>query len=451
MAPRRLPPLDSDFSRPEAERLLWRAGFGPGRGDANALAALGLHGAVQSLLDPPAYAAVGPEPHDSKGNPLAPRDAFGHDHLWWLDRMVRGNQPLVERMTLIWHDWFATSQFTVNSQSLMLNQNQLFRKSWAGSFRELLLNVTQDPAMLVWLNGNQNRAGKPNENYAREMMELFTLGAYQGYGEQDVREQARALSGFRNDNDPNLGLVNFRYDPAYHDDGSKTIFGQTGNFSWQDACELALQNPAHPTFFVRKLWSYFIPLSELDARTQRGLEQAYVSGGFTVAPVLEAILVHPALYKGPRMVKPPVVYTAGLLRALGRGIDSSDWIGLDEAAGQRLFYPPNVSGWDDDRWLDTQTFHGRWALVADALEPYALDPAKAPRRRSNTPAAVVDRALAFWDYPDVSRETYLALRGFAQLALADAGADPVKKASYPTLVENALRQLIAVSPDYLTC
>ena len=451
MAPRRLPLLDSDFSRPEAERLLWRAGFGPGRGDANALAALDRRGAVQSLLNPPAYAAVGPEPHDSKGNPLAPRDAIGHDHLWWLDRMVRGNQPLVERLTLIWHDWFATSQFTVNNQSLMLKQNQLFRTSWAGSFRELLLNVTQDPAMLVWLNGNQNRAGKPNENYAREMMELFTLGAYQGYGEQDVREQARALSGFRNDNDPNLGLVNFRYDAGYHDDGSKTIFGQTGNFSWQDACELALQNSAHPPFFVRKLWSYFIPLSELDAHTQHGLEQSYVSSSYQVAPVLEAILVHPSLYKGPRMVKPPVVYTAGLLRALGRGIDSSDWVDLDESAGQRLFYPPNVSGWDDDRWLDTQTFHGRWAIVADALKPFALDPAKAPRRRSNAPAAVIDRALAFWDYPNVTRQTYLALRGFAQLALADAGVDPVKKASYPTLVENALRQLIAVSPDYLTC
>ena len=141
---------------------------------------------------------MGHRPHDEKGRPLAPFDAWGHDHVWWLDRMVRTSRPLVERMALVWHDWFATSNSAVGSQRLMLNQNELFRTQALGSFHELLLDVTKDPAMLLWLNGSDNSKDSPNENYAREMMELFTLGADRGYGEADVRQQARALTGFRN-------------------------------------------------------------------------------------------------------------------------------------------------------------------------------------------------------------------------------------------------------------
>src|SRR6185295_3129766 len=153
----------------------------------------GLKGAVDDLLHPPRARLVGPAPTADGGEPLAPRDAWGHDHLWWLDRMVRSNRPLVERMTLVWHDWFATSNAGVGSQRLMLKQNKLFRKQALGSFATLLLGVTRDPAMLVWLSGVDNTRAAPNENYGRELMELFTLGAGRGYGENDVREQARAL------------------------------------------------------------------------------------------------------------------------------------------------------------------------------------------------------------------------------------------------------------------
>src|SRR5579872_6821375 len=249
-----VPAYRKTFGVDQAQRLLWRAGFGARHDDARKLAKLGLDGAVDSLLSPPAYAATGPEPTD-RGAPIAPADASGHDHLWWLDRMVRGNQPLVERMALVWHDWFATSNVGVQSQKLMLDQNQLFRTNWDGTFSDLLLGVTSNPAMLLWLNGNKNRVGQPNENYAREMMELFTLGADQGYTETDVREQARALTGWRNDNRA-TGPTNFRFDPSLHDNGTKTVFGTSGNFSWQDAPRLAVQNPKHPPYFVSKLWSY---------------------------------------------------------------------------------------------------------------------------------------------------------------------------------------------------
>jgi uncharacterized protein (DUF1800 family) len=445
-----LPVFEGALESAHANRLSWRAGFGPRRGEAS-LAGTSVRQAVGSFLKPGRYAATGPEPTDAKGLPLAPLDAVGHDHAWWLDRMVRGNQPLVERMTLVWHDWFATSNQGVGSQSLMLGQNALFRSNWSGSFQQLLYGVTGDPAMLLWLNGNRNRVGKPNENYAREMMELFTLGADNGYGEQDVREQARALTGWRNDYSMVLGPTNFRYDPSLHDSGTKTIFGKSGNYDWVDACNLALVNPAHARYFVERLWSYFIPLSELDDTTSRLLQVAYASSGYRIRPVLKSILSHPALYLGPSMVKGPVVYTAGLLRAAGRGIDTIDWARLDDAAGQRLFYPPNVAGWDEGRWLDTQTYRGRWALAAAVLKPFALDPAKAPANQLSSPSAILARALAFWGSPSLSAATQTVLRQFASRALADAGQDASLQRAYPTLIENALRQLIVVTPDYLTC
>ena len=229
----------------QAERLLWRAGFGPRPGEAQKLARLGLEGAVHKLTHPGREHFVGHRPHDEKGRPLAPFDAWGHDHVWWLDRMVRTSRPLVERMTLIWHDWFATSNNGVGSQRLMLNQNQLFRRHGLGSFHELLLDVTKDPAMLLWLNGSDNSKDSPNENYAREMMELFTLGADRGYTESDVRQQARALTGFRNSWSQNSGPVNFRYDPSYHDPGVKTIFHHRGRFTWKDSCRLCVTHPDH--------------------------------------------------------------------------------------------------------------------------------------------------------------------------------------------------------------
>ena len=131
------------FDAPQAERLLWRAGFGPRRGEAEALAKQGLDGSVHALLHPGNERLVGPQPHDDKGLPLAPYDAWGHDHLWWLDRMVSTSRPLVERMALVWHDWFATSNDGVGSQRLMLQQNQLFRDHAFGSFDKLLLGVTR--------------------------------------------------------------------------------------------------------------------------------------------------------------------------------------------------------------------------------------------------------------------------------------------------------------------
>ena len=438
------------FGLAEAERLLWRAGFGPRPGEAKALAARGLVDAVHSLTRPGREKLVGPKPHDDDGRPLAPIDAYGHDHLWWLDRMVRTSRPLVERMTLVWHDWLATSNENVDSQRLMISQNGFFRREALGSFERLLLGVTKDPAMLIFLSGIDSTKDAPNENYGRELMELFTLGAGRagGYSEEDVRQQARALTGFTAEYKDNVGYQHFHFDPGMHDPGTKTVFGRKGRWSWQDACRLCLGHQNHPSFFVRKLWSYFIP-TEPAAETQRALERLYVKSRYAIVPVLEAILLHPELHQGPAMVKPPVVYTAGLLRALGRGIDNTAWTDLDAAAGQLLFYPPNVAGWDDDRWLDTASFKGRWYIADTALAVGTLDESDPPRLPTD-PEALLQKALASVGGLTVSVATRTVLSGFVRSALTDADED-WKQAAFPAMVFNAVRQLAAVSPDQQVC
>jgi uncharacterized protein (DUF1800 family) len=440
------PVYKGEFGPEQAERLLWRAGFGPRRGEAEALAKKGLDGAVKALTTPGRQRFVGPKPRDDKGRPLAPRDAWGHDHLWWLDRMVRGNRPLMERMTLVWHDWFATSNDGVGSQGLMLRQNALFRRYWLGSFERLVLSVTHDPAMLLWLSGTDNSKWAPNENYARELMELFTLGAGRGYTERDVREQARALTGFRNDWREGVGPTRFRFDAERHDKGVKRVFGRRGRFDWRDTCRMCVHHKSHPSFFVQKLWGYFIPVAPPRA-TQRALERRYVKSRHAVRPVVEAILKHPLLYDGPRMVKSPVVYTAGLLRANGRGIDTDSWTWLCANAGQQLFFPPNVAGWNDERWLDTASYLARWDIAGRVTRPAALDSSKvqAPFDADK----LLDRALQFWGNPPLSAGTRRVLHGYTQRALATANQS-WKKRSYPALIENSLRHLIAVSPDFQT-
>jgi hypothetical protein len=445
------------LSRRDAERLLWRAGFGPRRGEADRLAGRDPREIVQGLTRPGGAATLtGAEPHDENGNSIDPYNAWGHGHLWWMDRMVRSDQPLVERMTLIWHDWFATTNEDVNNEKLMMDQNELFRSLALGSFQDLALAVTANPAMLAFLSGIDNHKRRPNENYARELMELFTLGADRGaYTEADVRELARALTGWRADWSDDIGLHNFRFDASRHDTATKTLWAgqphqRTGNFDWQDAVRLCLEHPMHRSFFVRKLWGSFIPTPP-DAETQAALEGLYWNSGFQIRPVVEAILLHPDLYAGAPLVKPPAVYAAGLLRARNRTITTSWWSWLGDQAGQLLFYPPSVAGWNDQAWLDTATLRGRWVVVYTALRPEAIDPwdETTPYSRTETPEQAVADALAFWDHPTLTPETVAELHTMAASLppnLAGWEQGPLRAER-----QNALRHLIATSPDFHTC
>jgi uncharacterized protein (DUF1800 family) len=445
------PMVEGEWGPLHAERLLWRAGFGPKPGDVDRFTAMGIDAAVDELVNPPSLQLIGPEPQTEEGDPLAPEDLWGHAHCWWLDRMVRSNQPLVERMTLVFHDWFATSNDKVGSWKLMLDQNALLRSHALDSFKDLLLDITHDPAMLLWLDGIDNTKWDPNENYGREVMELFTLGADRGaYTETDVRELARAFTGWRASWVDGTGWTSFRYDANRHDANNKTVFGQAGNYDWQDACNLCLNNPFHPSFFVAKLWSYFVP-SAIDEATQAALQDLYVGGGFAIKPVVTAILKHPALYSDSALTKSPVVYTAGMLRTTQQFITSTDWAWLDDGAGQFLFEPPNVAGWDDARWLDTSSWRGRWDIAAWVTRNQLVDPwddANPYDATEDAPTAV-SRACAALGTPSLTDETSAALLTFAQSVLPAVLAG-WQKGPYRAMRQNALRMLILTSSDFQT-
>jgi hypothetical protein len=262
-----------------------------------------------------------------------------------------------------------------------------------------------------------------------------------------VRELARALTGFDADWVDGSGWQNFRYDPGRHDDGEKTVFGRSGNFDWRDAMRLCLENPYHASFFVTKLWGYFIPTPP-DSATQAALQKLYVDSGYGIAPVVEAILEHPDLYADRALVKSPVVFTAGLLRMLGRSIDTSAWSWLADLAGQHLFRPPNVSGWDDSSWLDTSTWRGRSLTVSYAVRPYRIDPWSGPDYDKTEDAATAfARALEFTGNPSLSDEVRAALLDFASSCMPAVLA-PWEESPTRAMRQNALRHLILTCSDW---
>ena len=444
-----LPTYRGRFGPEQAERLLWRAGFGPRKGEAEKLARKGLDRAVESLTRPKAERLTGPPPKDEDGRALAPFDAYGHNQLWWLDKMVRTNRPLIERMTLVWHDWFATSQDEVGESRLMIGQNNLFRRRALSSFENLVLDVTKDPAMLLWLSGSGSTKDAPNENYGRELMELFTLGVG-NYSENDVREQARALTGFSNDWDRNLGPVNFHFDREQHDDGVKKVFGKRGRFDWRDACRLCLEHKKHPPFFVQKLWSYFIP-TKPSARTAKALERLYVEGTTPCGRWSKRSCAIPTSTAAHAWSSRRSSTSPDCCAAWDKAWTPSRGSGCRTQAGQQLFYPPDVAGWVDDRWLDTSTWRGRWQAAANITKPKALlEPDKDPPIPGETAKMAVDRALAFWGNPTISRGTRRTLERYAQRCIDGANRE-WKKKYFPLWCQNALRMMIAMSPDLQVC
>jgi uncharacterized protein (DUF1800 family) len=301
--------------------------------------------------------------------------------------------------------------------------------------------------MLQWLNGDENVKGAPNENYAREMMELFSLGADRGaYTEDDIREQARALTGWTYEWNEAERAHNFHFEPRYHDTGTKTVFGKTGNWGWEDAVRLCVENPYHPSFFVEKLWSYFVPTSPSEA-TRNQLISTYVSSGLQIRPVLEEILLSPDFYEGPPMVKPPVVHLATMMRALGRYVDTSAWVWLCNEAGQQLFWPPNVAGWDDTRWLDTSRTRARWNMVDYVLDGVSVNPwVENPYSTTENAEEALERALASWGYPELRPEHRAELLAFSQRVEGLITAK-WERGPYRAMRQDALLQLIGVSPD----
>jgi uncharacterized protein (DUF1800 family) len=243
-----------------------------------------------------------------------------------------------------------------------------------------------------------------------------------------------------------------RWDPTI-----KTVFGQSGRFTWEDACRLVVTHPLHPSFFVAKLWSYFIP-EPPSPDVAAKLEAAYRDSGLQIRPIVEAILCSPEFYEGPRMIKPPAVFTAGMLRARELPIDDERWVWLADGAGQRLYHPPDVSGWDDKRWLDSNTIRARWELVNYAVAGLSINPGSTAGRTypAETPEQATAAARAFWGGPRLEPDTVDWLLAFAREydPPADTASTPqylrTQRAQVRAQRQNLLRHLIAASADYQT-
>lgn len=348
-------PVPPDDSRPEAwtqhqaAHLLRRAGFGGTPAEVGSFVTAGRSGAIEALVNSSGDTAALDAQLARLQLDLTTRAGIQR---WWVARMLLTPRPLEERMTLFWHDHFATAISKVNRADLMLRQNQTFRRLALGNFRQLLLEVARDPAMLVWLDNRLNRRGNPNENFARELMELFTIGIG-NYTEQDVHEVARAFTGWTLDREGN-----FSFNRNQHDFGAKTILGRTGNFDGTDVIDLLAARPETARLLSRKLWEFFAYSEPEDEIVDR-LAIVYLSSGGDMRAVVRAMLESPEFYSPAAMraiVKSPVDFVIGTIRSGLGSMDVAAIPGFLRRMGQEPFNPPNVGGWPGGlEWIGTST------------------------------------------------------------------------------------------------
>jgi hypothetical protein len=347
-----------------AAHLYRRAAFGPSGEDLREAERLGVQGTLDLLFRGQSHAEEVAETLADVGRVAAERDETGVQlRGWWLYCILQGGHPLLEKLTLFWHNHFATSIAKVQSPPMMFRQNCLLRKHALGQFGPFLQAISRDGAMLLWLDSNSNVKGKPNENYARELMELFSLGVG-NYTEKDIREAARAFTGWRTDGD------DFKFDTRLHDNGAKTVLGQTGAWNGGDVVRIVLEQPATARFLVRKLYHFLI--SEQKAPPDALLEplcDSFRKSDYDIAALVRTILASRHFYSGHafrQRIKGPVEYVLGAVQAVYRRYreEEADYrplpqqvlVGLLSAMGQSLFAPPNVKGWPGGAtWLNTHT------------------------------------------------------------------------------------------------
>jgi uncharacterized protein (DUF1800 family) len=290
---------------------------------------------------------------------------------WWLHLMLHTPHPLREKLTLFWHGHFATSAAKVNDARLMYRQNELLRKYALGSFRPLLAEMARDPAMLYWLDSTTNRKLHPNENFAREVMELFSLGLGH-YSEDDIQQAARAFTGWE------VRYATFRFNRHQHDAGTKVVLGQRGTFDGEDLIGILLNQPAASRFLVGKLYRYLVSDEDPPERLLDPLVAGYRSHDYDTRWLVGTILRSNFFY-GPhamrRQIKPPVDFAIGLVRALEGTTNAYALAGDLVDLGQAVFYPPNVKGWDGGlSWINASTLLCRanlaWALVGGVDSRY---------------------------------------------------------------------------------
>ena len=432
---------------PERKRiahLLRRAGFGASPSELDRHEAMGFDGAVEALLDyepwpdyfeidPAIEAAFQSDPRDAnrRAAELA-RDLPP----WWVKRMVATPNPLEEKMTLFWHGHFTSQARMVQDGRTLVRQNQLLRRNALGNFETLTLDVSRDAAMLVYLDGARSNAEAPNENYGRELMELFTMGIG-NYSETDVKQVARALTGWKVKHDSGeVALI-----PRFQDGGVKTFLGQSGNLKLEDVVRTVVSHPATGPHLAEKLLRFFLrpdPSSEIVTR----LDRVYYDSGYSVRAMMEHLLKSEDFSSDDSYranIKSPAELVVGGIKNLGINGAGGQAARILRVLGQSLFDPPSVKGWDGDRaWISASTLLTRFnvaSLVASegaASRSGGLDPEAMLAAAADDPATAVQHVLellvdgkvadgaraALLEYATtMKRRPEIAVRGLLRLAM----------------------------------
>ena len=363
-----LEPYSGPFGERQAAHLARRTGFGATPQEVSALQGSGLHDAIQARLHPIEADLAFPSYPDAQL--LYAKNRYYTTKMWWYDRLLRTQHPFSEKMALFWHGHFATSIQKV-PPALMARQINLFRLQGGGDFRQLLLSVSQDPAMLIWLDNRSNNKAHANENYAREVMELFSLGLG-NYTEDDVKNAARAFTGWTLDR-------NFRFivRADLHDTGPKTFLGRTGNFDGTDIVGILVSQPVHQRFLARKLLEFFL-YSDPEPELTEKLAQIYALSGYNIGQTVGAI-VRSNIFFSERsyraLPKSPIEFEIGLLRYFGIDKVPDALPGIVARMGQDLLAPPSVKGWDGGpQWINTSTLLARFNAVNTLMQNRKLNP-----------------------------------------------------------------------------
>ena len=445
------------WNEENARHLLRRAGFGPTRSEVEKWTAKGRDKTIAYLLKGPG---------SSPGFPIKNKN-IDDLHADWLRRMVTTKRPLVEKMVLFWHDYFATAFEKVASVKFMMRQNKKLRSAGLGKFRALLRKVAKDPAMIHWLDAQTNVKKAPNQNFARELFELFSTGEKdkQGasiYTEKDVEEAARAFTGWHE------VRGKFKFKKKHHDDGTKTVLGVTAKLDGQDVLDIVLDHPATPRRVAQKLFSWFAYDVALDDSVLAPLVTAYKENDTRVDAMLDALFRLDAFYSDEaklHRVKTPAEFLVGSLRMLEGKLSKKSAINGDlafamRAMGQALFDPPSVAGWEDgDAWISTQGMLARTRVaeqIADAREqfksPFQWKAKKLVGKDDEWPSLtaedVVGRVLDAMGCQHASAETRDALVDYLTTAPDGSPAEFfLDDESFDAKVRGALF-LVLSSPEY---
>ena len=357
--------------------LMRRAGFGARRDELERYAAQGYSATVEWLLDPPEDDGIDEDIVDRYYIDIDDRRGSDPTNAWWLYRMINTNNPLQEKMALFWHGLFATAYEKIENGRAVDAQIEMFRLHCLGNFRTLLLKLSRDPAMIIWLDNNTNHKGAPNENYGRELLELFSMGVG-NYTEEDVKDCARAFTGWTianfNARYPwGPFPMEFEYRPEDHDDSEKTFLGHTGCFNGEDIIDIIVTQPATGRFVAEKLYNFFVSDDPAPEEAIEVLSDAYFESNYNITAVMRALL-QSDFFKNARFakVKSPAEVVSSILRLVGDFREPRP--GLQETTyeskymGQELLNPPTVEGWHTGKeWIDSGSLVSRVNFASDQV------------------------------------------------------------------------------------